>query len=200
MDNIIHVVDKSPPPPLLPILRSQQQADLLAMLLGEPSLVISVTDLALRLGMPYPTVHREVERAEACGLITSRRVGRTRLVGANTASPYFAGLSDVLTKAFGVHTSLATAIRTVPGVHRALIFGSWAARFHGEAGVRPVGDIDLLVLGDPDRDALFGAIELVQTRVGRPINVTIRNQHWLATGEGSFHDTVASRPVVEVPL
>jgi DNA-binding transcriptional ArsR family regulator len=200
MDNIIHVVDKSPPPPLLPILRSQQQAELLAMLLGEPTLEISVTDLALRMDMPYPTVHREIERAEACGLINSRRVGRTRLVGANTASPYFVGLSDVFTKAFGVHTSLAKVIAGIAGVRRAVIYGSWAARFHGELGERPIGDVDLLVLGNPDRDELFGAIDRVQTRVGRPINVTIRNEHWLDAGEGSFHDTVASRPIVEVPL
>ena len=53
---------------------------------------------------PLP-VYREVQRAEQAGLVTSRKVGNTRLVRANTASPYYAGLSEVLTRAFGVPLS-----------------------------------------------------------------------------------------------
>jgi hypothetical protein len=74
-------------PSLLPILRSQQQAELLALLLGDPELELSVTDLAERTGIPYATAHREVERAEVTGLFTSRKVGRTRLIRADTTSP-----------------------------------------------------------------------------------------------------------------
>ena len=193
-------MDKSPPPPLLPILRSQQQAELLALLLGDPDLELSVSELSERSGVPYASVHREIERAEAVGLVVSRRVGRTRLVRADVTSPYFVGLADVLTKAFGVPAVVAAALGDVPGVERAVLYGSWAARFSGEAGARPVGDIDVLVLGDPDRDMLYGAASDLEHRLGRPVQLTIREANWLETGSGSFHDTVTSRPVVEVPL
>jgi hypothetical protein len=193
-------VDKSPPPPLLPILRSQQQAELLALLLGDPELEVSVSELAERTSVPYASVHREVERAEATGLLVSRRVGRTRLVRADTASPYYEGLADVLTKAFGVPHLLAQALAGVAGIDRALVYGSWAARYHGQAGPRPIADIDVLVLGDPDRDALYAAIGPVQERLGRPVQVTVRSVDWLDTGSGVFHETVTSRPMVEVPL
>jgi hypothetical protein len=63
------------------------------------------------------------------GLVTSRRIGNTRLVRANTDSPYDRGLADVLTKPFRVPRVLANALRSVEGVERAYIFGSWAARF-----------------------------------------------------------------------
>jgi predicted nucleotidyltransferase len=185
---------------LLPILRSQQQAELLAFLLGDPELEVSITDLAERTGIPYASVHREIERAEATGLLTSRRIGRTRLVRASTASPYFDGLADVLTKAFGVPHVLATALSGVRGVDHAYIYGSWAARFRGEPGQRPVGDIDVLVLGEPDRDTLYEAVSDLEARLGRPVQLTIRNSRWLDTGSGSFHDTVTSRPRVGVPI
>jgi DNA-binding transcriptional ArsR family regulator len=200
MDNIIHVVDKSPPPPLLPILRSQQQAEILALLLGDPDLEVSVSDLAERTGVAYASVHREIERAEATGLITSRRVGRTRLVRANTSSPYYDGLADVLTKAFGVPHLLAKALAGIEGMHRLFVYGSWAARFRGEQGLRPVGDIDVLVLGEPDRDAIYQAVDPLETRLGRPVQITIRDADWLEAGSGSFHDTVMSRPLVEIPI
>ncbi len=72
----------------MPILRSQQQGEILALLLGNPDLELSLTDISARTGTPHPSVYREIQRAEQAGLITTRKVGSTRLVRANTASPY----------------------------------------------------------------------------------------------------------------
>lgn len=80
------------------------------------------------------------------------------------------------------------------------MYGSWAARFLGSEGQRPVEDIDLLVLGEPDRDDLYAAVEGIDARLGRPAQVTIRDADWLTTGDGSFHDTVVSRPMVPIVL
>lgn len=193
-------MDRSAAPPLLPIFRSRQQAELLALLLGDPELELSLSDLAARLGTPYPSVHREIDRAEAAGLVSSRKVGSTRLVRANTSSPYFDGLAQVLTRAFGAPAILAQALRSVAGVTSAFVYGSWAARFLGIEGQRPVEDIDLLVLGEPDRDNLYKEIERVEARLGRPVQVTIRDSDWLGRGKGSFHDTVVSRPMVPIPF
>ncbi len=144
-------MDRQPTPALLPILRSQQQGEILALLLGDPDLELSLTEIAARTGAPHPSVYREIQRAEQAGLVISRKIGNTRLVRANTASPYYAGLAEVLTRAFGVPAVLAGALRDVDGITAAYIYGSWAARHEGQAGQRPVGDIDVLVLGDPDR-------------------------------------------------
>src|SRR5205823_4578213 len=115
-------------------------------------------------------------------------------------SPYYEGLAQVLTRAFGVPAILAQALRGIDGITAAFVYGSWAARYMGSEGQRPVEDVDLLVLGEPDRDQLYAAIDDVQPRLGRPVQVTIRNAGWLAAGEGSFHDTVTSRAMVPVPL
>lgn len=193
-------MDRRPAPSLLPVLRSQQQGEILALLLGDAELELSLTELATRTGTPHPSVHREIQRAEAAGIVTSRKVGNTRLVRANTASPYYAGLADVLTRAFGVPDVIAKALRGIEGVHEAVVFGSWAARRAGEPGARPVGDIDLLILGEPDRDALYAALRVAEQRLGRPIEVTIRKSGWLESGTGSFHETVATRPLVRLAL
>lgn len=102
MKSVLHFVGRKPAPSLLPILRSQQQGEVLALLLGDPGLELSLTEIAAQTGVPHPSVYREVQRAEQAGLVTSRKVGNARLVRANTASPYYAGLADVLTRAFGV--------------------------------------------------------------------------------------------------
>jgi hypothetical protein len=193
-------VDRSPTPSLLPIFRSQQQAELLALVLGDPSTEQSLVGLAEQTGIPYPSVHREVERAVVSGLVTSRLVGRTRLIRADQSSPYFRGLSDVLVKAFGVPWVLGQVLAGVNGIDSAYVYGSWAARFSGEEGDRPVGDVDLLVLGAPHRDEVYVAASSAERRLGRPVQVTIRSADWLTDGSGTFHDTVVGRPIVPVPL
>ena len=178
----------------------QQQGEILALLLGDPDLELSLTEIAARVGAPHPSVHREIQRAQEAGLVTSRRVGNTRLVKANTASPYYAGLADVLARAFGVPAVLAEVLRGVDGVPGAYIYGSWAARYEGQTGQRPVGDIDLLVLGEPDRDQLYAALSTAEQRLARPVQVTIRDHAWLESGSGSFHDTIANRPLVRLAV
>ncbi len=191
---------KSPIPSLLPILRSQQQGVLLARLLGDPQLEVSLSELASLVGIPVSSVFREVERAESAGLVSSRKVGNTRLVRANTDSPYFAGLSDVLVRAFGPPQVLADELNQVRGIDAAYVYGSWAARFSGVRGTREVGDIDVLVLGSPERDHLYAAASAAERRLGRPVQITVRPAAWLETGSGNFHATVLDRPLVAIDL
>jgi DNA-binding transcriptional ArsR family regulator len=200
LKSILQIVDRQPTPTLLPILRSQQQGEILALLLGNPELELSLTEIAARTGAPHPSVYREIQRAEQAGLVTTRKLGNTRLVRANTASPYYAGLSEVLTRAFGPPSVLAEALREVEGITAAYIYGSWAARHEGQPGPRPVADIDLLVLGDPDRDQLYTAISAAEKRLGRPVQATIRDPTWLQSGSGAFHKTVTSRSLVMLSL
>jgi DNA-binding transcriptional ArsR family regulator len=193
-------VDRRPAPPLLPILRSQQQGEILALLLGDPGRELSLTEISQLSGAPHPSVYREVQRAEQVGLVTSRKVGNTRLVRADTGSPYYSGLADVLTKAFGVPAVLADALRDVGGIDEAYVYGSWAARYSGEPGPRPVGDIDVLLLGEPDRDRLYEAVSAAERRLGRQIQPTVRESGWLNAGSGSFHQTVTGRPMLKLAL
>lgn len=193
-------MDRQPAPSLLPVLRSQQQGEILALLLGDPDLELTLTEIAKRTQTPHPSVHREILRAEQAGLVITRKVGNTRLARANTGSPYYAGLADVLTKAFGVPAVLAEVLGPLQGIIEAYVYGSWAARHQGITGPRPVGDIDVLILGSPDRDQLYSALSDAETRLGRPVQATIRGPGWLESGTGAFHDTLTSRPMVKVAL
>ena len=134
--------------------------------------------------------------------MTSRKVGNTRLVRANPSSPYFEGLADVLVKAFGPPGVLAEELAGIDDIDEAYIYGSWAAAIQGAGSAlgRPVGDIDVLVLGSPDRDRLYPALSAAEARLGRPVQVAVRATGWLQTGQGSFHATVTQRPMVEIDL
>lgn len=50
---------------------------------------------------------------------------------ANTDSPYYRGLADVLVKAFGPPRVLAAALARIDNIDTAYIYRSWAARLLG---------------------------------------------------------------------
>ena len=60
-------------------------------------------------------MHREIQRAEQAGLATPPKIANTRLGQANTNSPYYSELTEVLTRAFGVPAVRAEALRNVNG-------------------------------------------------------------------------------------
>jgi len=70
MKSIIQIVDRQPSPSLLPILRSQQQGEILALLLGDPDLELSLTEIADRLSLSRNTVTELCSRAEEVGLLS----------------------------------------------------------------------------------------------------------------------------------
>jgi len=55
-----------------------------------------------------------------------------------------------------------------------LIFGSWAARYRGTVGPRPY-DVDVLVIGDIERAAVYAAADRAETRLGMQVNPVVRS-------------------------
>ena len=135
MEVIIHFV-RNQAPVLAPLFRSEAQALLLSELLL-PAEEMSMTDLAERAGLPYPTVHREVARLLDAGLLVDRRVGRTRLVKGNEQRPLLAPTREILLTVTGPVVLLQEALEDIDGIERAFLFGSFAARAKGEPGPPP---------------------------------------------------------------
>ena len=102
-------------------------------------------------------------------------------------------------RSFGPKQLLADALRDVPGIDAAYLFGSWAARYAGVRGPAP-HDIDVLVIGQPDRDALDEAISAAERRLARRVDTTIRRRSWWDKGDDSFRKEIASRPLVELAV
>jgi predicted nucleotidyltransferase len=187
-------MQRGSPPPLLPLLRSKLQAEVLTLVLLGPEQEWSLTGLASRAGVSVSSVQREVDRAEQAGVVSSRRLGSTRLVKA-ADSPLTGPLTELLLRSFGPRQVLAEELAGVEGIKAAYLFGSWAARYAGEAGRAPA-DLDVLVIGVPDRDDLDDAAQRAEGRLAREVNVTVRSAAWWQEGTDGFHADVIRRPLV----
>jgi len=182
-------------PLLAPIFRSDGQARLLSALLltGDE---LSVTDLAKRASLAYPTAHREVARLVDAGILSERHAGRTRLIRANDESPLVDPLREILTIATGPAVILAEEFSRIDGIESAFLYGSFAARMLGETGPAP-HDIDVMVLGEPDVDAVYEACARIEAAVHRPVNPTILTPEEFAA-PSAFLDNVRRGSVAAV--
>jgi hypothetical protein len=173
---------RSEGPALMPIFRSRHQADVLAWLFLHPNQEYTITDLAKRLDVPLPTLHREIQRLVDAELLRARTIGRSRLVRANTDNRAAAPLTQLLELTFGPHVVLSEEF-DIPGVEEALIFGSWAERYQGSTGPPP-NDVDVLLVGTPDRGDVYDAADRAQTRLGLPVNPVVRTpDQWRENGD-----------------
>ena len=186
---------KTKAPPLLPFFRSETQARILAALFLLEDEGMSLADLSRFTGSATPTIHHEVERLEAAGVVISSRVGNVRLVRANRDVPYFKELHALLLKTYGPVTVLSLGLENIDGIEKAYIFGSWARRYLGETGAFP-GDIDLLVVGDPDPEAVYEASRLAENRLRSGVNPTILTPAEWKHPRTGFVKTVKSGPKV----
>ena len=185
-------------PALLPILRSDAQARLLTALLLDPQRELSISDLADISQTSVPTAVREVDRAEQAGIVRTRNIGRTRLVSANTASFAYEPLRELLLRAFGPLAVVTDEFADLSGIHRLFIFGSWAARYLGDSGHEP-RDVDVLIVGTPDRGLAYDAAERAERQLHRPVQVTIRRlEQWEDSESDPFLREVQRRPLVEI--
>jgi DNA-binding transcriptional ArsR family regulator len=188
---------RTPPPPLLPLFRSENQLRLLGELFVYTGEARSISELAAVTGIPQATVSREVARLEEAGLLKSVQRGRLRLVEADDQLPYYPELRALLLKTIGPAALLGQELSGVPGIEAAFVYGSWAARYNGERGPAP-RDIDVVVIGEPDLDELYAACRRAERELRLDVNPIVRPRaEWRRRTPGFLTD-VRNGPLVAV--
>ena len=184
-------------PSLVPILRSDAQGRILACVLADPDKSHSLSALVAATGTSMPTVLREVRRAEQAAIVTTEKVGPVREVRARVDHPLYGAVRRIILATYGPPTVVAEEFVGIQGAEAVLLIGSWAARYLGEAGRAP-NDVDVLVIGDADRDLVDDAAQQVEQRIGMPVQATVRTHSQWRSERGSVIREVKSRPFVVV--
>jgi predicted nucleotidyltransferase len=153
-------------PAILPLFRSEMQIRMLALLLLQPERSWTLQELARTLQAPASSVHRELGRAEAAGIVSRDAAARPHRFLAATEDPLYEPLASLLRRSVGIEGQLRDAL-ACPDVLVAVIYGSWVS-----GSRRPDSDIDVLVVGDADLRELRRRVRPVCKAAGRTVDVT----------------------------
>jgi predicted nucleotidyltransferase len=182
-------------PAILPLFRSEMQIRMLALLLLQPERNWTLQELAQALNAPVSSVHRELGRAEAAGIVRRNATARPHRSQAATDDPLYEPLASLLRRTVGVEEQLRAVLER-PDVLAALIYGSWAGGTR-----RPDSDIDVLVVGDADLRELRRRVRPIGKAVGRTIDLTVltaAEYRGLLAERSSFARRVLEAPITQL--
>lgn len=83
------------------------------------------------------------------------------------------------------------------GAIKIALFGSWAARYRGKPGPAP-NDVDVLLVGEIDREDAYEAARRAESRLGFPVNPTLFTPDRWDSGDDPLTRTIKSSALVEI--
>lgn len=156
--------------------RSQIRRRILALLVFNLGERYHLREIARQVSTSPGTASRELKRLLDAGLIDRTAEGRQVYYHARTYGMLYESLDYFMRRTMGVREALHRHLTGLRGVKSAAIFGSYASG----SNLRPNSDVDLLVVGNPNRDDLTDRLEQTQAEIGRPINEVVMTQRELA--------------------
>jgi predicted nucleotidyltransferase len=176
--------------------RSTIRRSILALLIDAPERRLHLRAIARAVGTTAGTAARELGRLEDAGIIRRTREGNQVYFQARANQPRFGELRDLVRETIGAPFVVRRHLAGLDGVERAVIFGSYARRT-----VVADSDVDVLIIGDPDRDALTERLELAGLEIGRPVNEVVMAAEELAQRRkrgDRLVESIDNGPVIEV--
>jgi predicted nucleotidyltransferase len=149
-------------------LRSELRRKLLTYFYMNRSARVYVRQLASALGVDSTNLSRELARLEREGLVQSEIEGRQRYYRVNTQLPYLKAVFSLLQGTVGVVPTLKSALHHVPGIDEAYLYGSFAKNEEDASS-----DLDLLIIGQPDANALVKEISRLEKNLNREVSYTV---------------------------
>lgn len=174
---------------LTDILFGTYRKKVLSQLLLHPHTDYHVRELARQTGTAPGTLHKELSRLAAAGLLLRKEQGNQVRYQANQHCPVFPELAGLLRKTTGAAELLANSLAPLqPTV--ALIFGSVASGTE-----TALSDVDLLVIGAAGFSDVVRAVYPVQAELAREINPVVYSvqefQRRVAEGDAFVTDLLA---------
>src|SRR5256885_12999507 len=175
--------------------RSRVRDRILLEFFAKPGTSAHVREMARRVNASAPPVGAELAELARLGILQTNTVGRSLVYSVNERSPLLGEIRALVQKTIGIEGLIAKAVEGLPGVDAAYIFGSHAA---GTDTAR--SDVDLLIIGRPNRVALSEQLWPVERPIARDINVVTKPKAQVRERRGvdAFWGRVLGKPKTPV--
>ncbi len=150
------------------LITSQAKIKLLTLFLTNPDERFYYTEIHKRLGIHHALLQRELKLFVGMGFLFTTKEANIRYYWVNKKFPIYEELKSIIFKTVGLADHLKETIEEIGHTDIAFIYGSVAKNIEDAKS-----DIDLMVIGDPDIDALTDAVLKAEKTLVREINFTV---------------------------
>jgi predicted nucleotidyltransferase len=146
------------------LFSSSIRADVLSLLLNSPDERFYVREIAKLLRKNPSGVKRELDKLEEMDIVFSEKVANLKYFQANSKSPLYSELKNLIAKSLGLPGALKSLLRA-NNVTSAFIYGAYA---EGE----DAPTVDLIVIG-PSTPSLWFGLKDIEKKFGKQINCSV---------------------------
>jgi predicted nucleotidyltransferase len=108
----------------------------------------------------------ELNKFEEAGLLTAEHIGNKKVFKANQTHPLFKDIHSIVLKYTGIDQVIEKVILGLGNVYRAYLVGSFANGLESDV-------LDILIIGNVDRDYLITLIDKAEKLIGKKIRYLI---------------------------
>ena len=175
------------------LLFSDYRRRVLGLLLLNPDTTYHVRELARLTGTSAGTLHKELTKLTAGGVLRRQEVGNQVRYGANRDCPVFEELASILRKTSGLVDVLVKALGGVEkNIALAFVFGS-VARGEQQSG----SDVDMMLVGSlgfADAVQVLHPVQAILQREINPVVYSMEEFRRRAASDDSFIREVLVKP------
>ena len=153
---------------LLNLAHSTLKQKLLGYYFTNPEAKHYVRELAAYLNVDPTNLSKELRRLEKEGIFISEKRGLQKYFSINKNHALYEEFKSTVFKTVGVQGSLREIVNQFSEIKIAFIYGSYAKRDE-----KSTSDVDLIVVGSPDKKQLTAEIRKLEDKIAREINFNV---------------------------
>jgi len=176
------------------ITKSKTRKAILQLYFSNPKKKYYLRELEKILHFPVQNIRRELISLEKNGIFKREKSGNQVYYFLNMESPIYSDIRNIVSKTIGIENQLRDALSGIGGIKKAFIFGSFA---NGTQDA--LSDIDIMVVGDINEDALIEKISKLESKFEREINYHIYSEKEFEERKkekDSFISKILLRPII----
>ena len=176
------------------ISSSKTRKAIFELYFSHPEKKYYLRQLERMLHFPVQNIRRELINLEANGIFKKEKSGNQLFYFINTDSPIYSDIRNIISKTIGIESQIKESLSEVSGISKAFIFGSFA-----DGTQDSLSDVDIIITGDINEDALVEKISSLENKFQREINYHIYSEKEFTEKrkeENSFISRILSKPVI----
>jgi DNA-binding MarR family transcriptional regulator len=163
------------------LITSKVRARILMRLFLNPDRNAYLRELAKEFEVSPSQIKEELDNLSAAGLLSKEKGGRQINYSANTRHSLFPELHSMVNKAMGMDRILDSIVKRLGNLEQAFVLDDYAEG-------KDSGLIDLVLIGEIDRDNLEDLVAKTERYIQRKIRTLVMTANDFNSSEGIFRD------------